>query len=192
MQLLRRLGNGERQVDIGNTLNLSTSTVRTILKNKDKIKLSATTTTSSSAAKITRSRSNILEEMEKRVCIWIDDEMERNLPLSQKIIMQKAINIFNHIQNGREIGGTEDTSENFTASRASADTAAASIFPATLKSIIERENYPPELVFNVDETGLFRRECQSAHLYREKKSEHRVSKQQKILSPFWVVTPIAI
>lgn len=171
MQVLRRLENGERQVDIGNALNLSTSTIRTIVKNKDKIKLSATTTTSSNAAKITRSRSNILEEMEKRLCIWIDDEIERNMPLSQKIIMQKALSIFNHIENERE-----DTSENFTASRgwfdnfkkrsnlhniritgeaASADTVAASNFPATLKAIIERGNYPPELVFNVDETGLF-------------------------------------
>lgn len=171
MQVLRRLENGERQVDIGSALNLSTSTIRTILKNKEKIKLSATTTTTSSATKITRSRSNIFEEMEKRLCIWIDNEIERNMPLSQLIIMHKALSIFNHIQSQRG-----DTTENFAASRgwfdkfkkrsnlhniritgeaASADAAAATAFPATLKAIIEKGDYPPELVFNVDETGLF-------------------------------------
>ena len=150
---------------------MSTSTIRTILKNKEKIVSSTTTTTTTSATKITRSRSNVIEEMEKRLSIWIDDEVERNMPLSQAIIMEKARTIFNHIQNEKG-----DTSENFVASRgwfhrfknrnnlhniqitgeaASGDTKAAAAFPATLRAIIERGNYPPELVFNVDETGLF-------------------------------------
>ena len=80
MQVLRRLDAGERQSDIGTALNLSTSTIRTILKNKEKIVSSATTTTTTSATKITRSRSNVIEEMEKRLSIWIDDEVERNMP----------------------------------------------------------------------------------------------------------------
>ena len=37
MQVLRRLDAGERQTQIGTDLNLSTSTIRTILKNKEKI-----------------------------------------------------------------------------------------------------------------------------------------------------------
>lgn len=36
--------------------------------------------------------------MEKRLSIWIDDEIERNMPLSQFIIMEKARSIFNYIQ----------------------------------------------------------------------------------------------
>ncbi|XP_067142502.1 tigger transposable element-derived protein 1-like [Centruroides vittatus] len=109
--------------------------------------------------------------MEKRLSIWIDDEVERNMPLSQAIIMEKARKIFNHIQNEKS-----DTSENFVASRgwvnrfknrnnlhniqvtgeaASGDRKAAASFPTTLKAIIERGNYPPELVFNVDKTGFF-------------------------------------
>ena len=35
---------------------------------------------------------------------------------------------------------------------ASCDTKAAAEFPAILKTIIKQVNYPPELVFNVDET----------------------------------------
>lgn len=186
MQVIRRLDSGERQSQISAALNLATSTIRTILKNKEKILSSATATTSSSATRITRSRNNIIEEMEKRLSIWIDDEIERNMPLSQSIIMEKARRIFNYIQ-----AEASDISETFVASRgwfnrfrhrnnlhnikitgeaASGDTKAAAEFPATLKTIIEQGNYPPELVFNVDETGLFwKRMPKRTFLSREEK-----------------------
>lgn len=112
MQVIRRLDTGERQSQIGAALNLATSTIRTILKNKEKILSSATATTTSSATRITRSRNNTIEEMEKRLSIWIDDEIERNMPLSQSIIMEKARRIFNYIQ-----VEASDTSETFVASR---------------------------------------------------------------------------
>lgn len=37
MQVIRRLDSGERQSQISSELNLATSTIRTILKNKEKI-----------------------------------------------------------------------------------------------------------------------------------------------------------
>ncbi|CAH2283238.1 CENPB DNA-binding domain-containing 1 [Pelobates cultripes] len=98
IQVLDRLDKLERQVDIGADLHLPTSTIRTILKNKDKIPTSATTSTATSAKKITRSRSYDLEEREKRLSIWIDDALERNMPLRQAILMEKAKSIFPHIQ----------------------------------------------------------------------------------------------
>ncbi|GFS92623.1 hypothetical protein TNCV_1160751 [Trichonephila clavipes] len=67
MQAIRRLDTGERQSQIGATLNLATSTIRTILKNKEKILSSVTANTTSSATRITRSRNNTIEEMEKRL-----------------------------------------------------------------------------------------------------------------------------
>ncbi|CAH2316589.1 tigger transposable element-derived 1-like [Pelobates cultripes] len=171
IQALDRLDKGERQVDIGADLHLPTSTIRTILKNKDKIHTSATTSTASSAKKITRSRSYALEEMEKRLSIWIDDELDRNMPLSQATLMEKPKSIYAHIQSQ-----DPDVMESFAASRgwfdhfkkrynlynlkitgeaASEDTGAAAAFPASLKDMVDRGSYPPEVVFNVDETGLF-------------------------------------
>ena len=50
--------------------------------------------------------------MEKRLSIWIDYEVECNMPLSQAIIMEKARTIFIHIQNEKR-----DMSENIVASR---------------------------------------------------------------------------
>ncbi|GFT97760.1 hypothetical protein TNCV_4229371 [Trichonephila clavipes] len=67
MQVIRRLDTGERQSQIGAALNLATSTIRTVLKNKEKILSSATATMTSSATRINRSRNNKIEEMKKRL-----------------------------------------------------------------------------------------------------------------------------
>ncbi|XP_042909441.1 tigger transposable element-derived protein 1-like [Parasteatoda tepidariorum] len=98
MQVIGRLDSGERQSQISAALNLATSTIRAILKNEEKILLSATATTSRSASRITCSRNNIIEEMEKRLSVWIGHEIERNMPLSQSIITKKARSIFYCIQ----------------------------------------------------------------------------------------------
>ena len=79
-----------------------------------------------------------------------------------------------------------DTSENFIASRGwfyrfknrnnlhniqitgkatSEDTKAVAAFPATLRAIIERENYLPELVFNIDERLPFLEENTQTYIF---------------------------
>ncbi|GFT18045.1 hypothetical protein TNCV_4837851 [Trichonephila clavipes] len=86
MQVIRRLDTGERQLQTGAALNLTTSPIRTILKNKEKILSPTTATTTSSAARITRSRNNKIEEIEKKTFhIETDDEIERNMPLKQDL-----------------------------------------------------------------------------------------------------------
>ncbi|GFS71356.1 hypothetical protein TNCV_5050901 [Trichonephila clavipes] len=99
MQVIRRLDTGERQSQIGAALNLPTLIIRTILKNKEKILSSATATTTSSATRITHSRNNTIEEMEKQLSIWIDDEIERNILQRQSTSLIKR----------QKIGNTEET-----------------------------------------------------------------------------------
>ncbi|GFX85709.1 hypothetical protein TNCV_2471111 [Trichonephila clavipes] len=60
-----RLDTGECQSQIAAALHLAASTIRTVLKNKEKVLSSATATTTSSATGITRSRNNTEEEMKK-------------------------------------------------------------------------------------------------------------------------------
>ncbi|GFV69109.1 hypothetical protein TNCV_2929381 [Trichonephila clavipes] len=98
MQVIRRSGTGGRQSQIA-ALNLATSTMRTILKNKEKILSLAIATTTSSATRITHSRNNTIEEMEKRLPMWIDDEIESSMPLSQSTSLIKR----------QKIGNTEET-----------------------------------------------------------------------------------
>ncbi|KAM4689018.1 putative CENPB DNA-binding domain-containing protein 1 [Discoglossus pictus] len=109
MQVLDLL---EHLVDIGADLKLATSTIRTILKKKDKIKSSATISTASSTKKITGSRCCALDEMEKRLSIWIDNEVDRKMPLSKAIIMEKARSIYAHIK-----AQTAEETESFAANR---------------------------------------------------------------------------
>ncbi|GFW43095.1 hypothetical protein TNCV_1474901 [Trichonephila clavipes] len=99
MQVIRRLHTGERQYRIGAALNLANGTIRTILKNKEKILPSATVTTTSSATRITRSRNITIYEMDSRLSMWIDNEIERNLPLSQSTFLI----------NRQKIGSIEET-----------------------------------------------------------------------------------
>ncbi|GFV42483.1 hypothetical protein TNCV_289701 [Trichonephila clavipes] len=80
MRVIRSVDTGERQSQTGAALNLATSTIRTILKNKEKMLSSATATTTSSAIRINRSKLNKIEEMEKRLSIWAEDEIEHNMP----------------------------------------------------------------------------------------------------------------
>ncbi|GFV09964.1 hypothetical protein TNCV_3574351 [Trichonephila clavipes] len=89
MQVIRSLDTGERQSQNGAALNLTTSNIRTNLKNKVKILSSITTTTTRSATRITRFRNNTIEEMEKRFSLWIDDKIERKMPLSQSNFLIK-------------------------------------------------------------------------------------------------------
>ncbi|GFX30412.1 hypothetical protein TNCV_3460631 [Trichonephila clavipes] len=94
MQVIRRLDTGERQPQMGAALNLATSTIRTILKNKEKILSSATVTTTSSATRITHSRNITIYETDNRLSIWIEVEIARSMPLSQSTFM---------IKNGRKL-----------------------------------------------------------------------------------------
>ncbi|GFU34473.1 hypothetical protein TNCV_1992181 [Trichonephila clavipes] len=82
MQVIRRLDTSERQFQIGTALNLEATTIMTILKKKEKILSSETATTKSSATGLIRSKNNTIDAIEKRLPKWIDDEIERNMPLS--------------------------------------------------------------------------------------------------------------
>ena len=105
--------------------------------------------------------------------MWIEDQNEWNVPLSQLVIMKKAKSLSEKL---KQQEGDSSTMGNFTATRgclerfkhrrnlhsvkmtgetASADMQAADEFSTNLQAITECCNYLTQLVFNVDETGLF-------------------------------------
>lgn len=177
LKVIRKIENGKRQVDVCRELNLPGSTVRTIMQNAEKIKRSVQSTTPLSATKTSRTRNTMIEKMEKLLTYWIEDQNNRDMPLSQAVIMEKARGLFEELekQNSDE-SSTSSSVETFAASRgwfekfkvranihnikicgeaASADVGAVKDFTKSLKSLIAEKKYPPELIFNVDETGLF-------------------------------------
>ncbi|XP_004386991.1 tigger transposable element-derived protein 1-like [Trichechus manatus latirostris] len=173
LEVLRRFEAGEKLSRIAKALGLSTSTVATIRDNKDKIRASSQAATPQAATKLTRSRSLVMENMERLLSVWIEDQNQRNVPINVVLIQEKARSLFEDLK--REQGeGAE--SETFGASRGwfarfkarhslhgigasgeatAADAEAASKYPILLRRVIQDGGYTPRQVFNVDETGLF-------------------------------------
>ncbi len=133
-----------------------------------------------------------MQNMERLLCVWIEDQTKRRMPLSLAVIQEKARSLWNDLKKKQEAEGKGEGAETFTASRgwfmrfcrranlhnlkcrgeaASADHAAASEFPAKLKKIIEEGGYSPKQVYNIDETGLFWKRMPSrTYIAREEKT----------------------
>lgn len=81
--MISKLDSCELQSKISAALNLANSTIRTILKYKEKIVSLATANASKSAC----SKNKIIEKMEKPLSIWIlhEYEVERNEPVALTI-----------------------------------------------------------------------------------------------------------
>lgn len=173
LKIIENAERGEKLAEIGRNLGLSRSTINTIVKNKENIKVHIKSGGTIQQNYATRARSNAMEEMERLLKLWLDDQIQRNVPLSLSIIQEKAKKIHKELTCNM---GESSNSETFNASwgwfrrfkiraklhnikvtgeAASADVNAANNFPGYLKAIIEDGNYCAQQVFNVDETGLF-------------------------------------
>lgn len=203
LNVLRRLDNGEKITYICTALGLPKSTVQTIRDNKKKIESYSQSIKTSYCSKRTRERSSIMEQMERLLDLWMENNHQRNVPMSQIIIQQKAKSIFESLM--RE--NPDESSQNltFVASKgwfekfkkrhnlhniklrgesASADAIAAKNYPEVLKEIIRNGGYCPEQVFNVDETGLYwKRMPDRTFISRDEKSAsgYKVSKERLTL-----------
>nr|XP_031313335.1 tigger transposable element-derived protein 1-like [Camelus dromedarius] len=163
---------GEKLSRIGRTLGLSTSTVATIRDNKDKIRASSQAATPQAATKLMCSCSLVMENMERLLSVWIEDQNQRNVPVSV-VLIQKACSLFQELKQAQG-GGAE--SETFGASHgwfarfkewhglatpgasgeaAHVDAEAMRRYPALLWRVILEGGYTAQQVFNVDETRLF-------------------------------------
>ncbi|XP_053572819.1 tigger transposable element-derived protein 1-like [Bombina bombina] len=170
MEVIRRMEGGETRANVCRNMKLPPSTVTTIIKNADKIKESVKHSTPVSAAQTRYTRCKLLEKMEKLLSLWVDDLNTKNIPMTQAVITDKAKSIFEELK--KKEGGDENflgskgwfmrfksrnkfRSVKLTGEATSADAEAAAAFPAKFQAIVQEGNYPPDLIFNVDETGLY-------------------------------------
>lgn len=114
LEVLRRFEVGEKLSQIAKALGLAVSTVATIRDNKEKIKASSQITTPLRASRLTRHRSAVMETMERLLHVWLEDQSQRNMPLSVTIIQEKAKSLFDDLQREQ---GESSHKEKFSASK---------------------------------------------------------------------------
>ncbi|GFU80941.1 tigger transposable element-derived protein 1 [Trichonephila clavipes] len=139
-RILDRLGKGEGSTAIGKHFNLGESTVRAIKKNEAAIRKSATSGTKSSTKFASYTTDVLLERTERAIAIWIEEQVQRRIPVSGYLIQEKALQFYKSMKQGE---------------CATADEGAVKIFPEELAKIIEDGGYSADQVFNADETGLY-------------------------------------
>lgn len=176
LDIIKRNESGQGPSEIGRALGLSVSTVGTILKNAPRLKEVGESVTPTIATKLSRSRDSVMENMERLLSTWIEDCSQRSMPLSLRVIQEKALSLWKDLQEKQQPSkDAPQAAESFNASRgwfnrfkkranlhnikvtgeaASADMIAANAYPAQLREIIDKGGYSAKQVFNIDETGL--------------------------------------
>ncbi|XP_070623288.1 tigger transposable element-derived protein 1-like isoform X2 [Erythrolamprus reginae] len=171
MKIIKAYDAGKKVNIIAQEEGLAHSTISTILKNKERIR-EAMKGSPGTKAIITRQRKGLIHETEKLLMLWIEDQIQKRIPISLPLIQAKARSLFATL---KERAGEECT-ETFTASRGwfmrfqrrfnyqtmhppgepgGDEEIAAQRFLDKFDYLITEENYLPEQIFNVDKTRLF-------------------------------------
>lgn len=155
-----RLQNGETNSEIAKECGVSHSTISTIWKNRDKIKVLF----ENNSLKLKRSRTSEHKVMEDALLIWFKHQRANNVPISGPILQQKA-NDFARLMGKENFKCSSSWVQRF---RARHDIVAGKVCgeaAAVPEGVSEEwlshkwpalcEGYTPEEIFNAAETGLF-------------------------------------
>ncbi|XP_064087280.1 tigger transposable element-derived protein 1-like [Macrobrachium nipponense] len=172
-EIIEKHERGVRVMELARVYERSTSTICTILKQKDAIKSAKT---AKGTTLLSQLRTNVHEEMEKLLLVWLKKKGLAGDTVTESIICEKACVIYADLKKeeaSTSEGGAEDM---FKASRgwfdnfkkrsgihsvvrhgeaASADVKGAERYIVEFAELIEEEGYIPQQVFDCDETGLF-------------------------------------
>ncbi|KAK4319931.1 hypothetical protein Pmani_009171 [Petrolisthes manimaculis] len=170
LEVIKRKEDGQGNSAIGRNMNLGESTVRCIWKKKDEIRKAVKAYGGGSVDDRKRVNDRRVVKMEQYLASWISDKESQSIPLTKKGIMDMARDFYLticHAQRAkpgkfkastgwlyRFLSRKDIRNINLTGEIASADSVAATNFPAILKDIIEEGGYVPEVIYNMDECGL--------------------------------------
>ncbi|GFS57038.1 tigger transposable element-derived protein 1 [Trichonephila clavipes] len=169
-------GKGEGSTAIGKHFNLGESTVRAIEKNEAAIRKSVISGTKLSTKFASYTRDVLLERTERAIAIWIEEQVQRRIPVSGYLIQEKALQFYKSMKQSELSTSTSQAGKEFSASKgwltgflkrnalhtikitgesATADEGAAKIFPEEQAKFIQDGDYSADQVFNADETGHY-------------------------------------
>nr|XP_060616130.1 tigger transposable element-derived protein 1-like isoform X1 [Anolis sagrei ordinatus]XP_060616131.1 tigger transposable element-derived protein 1-like isoform X1 [Anolis sagrei ordinatus]XP_060616133.1 tigger transposable element-derived protein 1-like isoform X1 [Anolis sagrei ordinatus]XP_060616134.1 tigger transposable element-derived protein 1-like isoform X1 [Anolis sagrei ordinatus] len=170
-EIIEKHERGVRVVDLARQYDRSTSTICSILKQKESIKA---ITPAKGIKIISKLRTSAHEEMEKLLLLWLTEKQLAGDTMTESIVCKKARAIYGDlVRQAPERLMDEASEESFKASRGwfdnfkkrtgihsvvrhgeAADVKAAEDFRIIFAKLIEAEGYIPQQVFNCDETGL--------------------------------------
>lgn len=189
LKIIAQHEGGKPVMVIARESGLSQSTVSTILKDKKRISDAVKSSASIKSTVITKKRAGPIDDMEKLLVAWMEEQTQKRIPLSLLTIQAKARSLFNML---KERADDPTYTQMFTASHgwfqrfkkrhnfhtvkvsdeaANADIECAEAFKEELHRIIMAEKYLPEQIFNVDETSLFwKRMLECTYIHQESKT----------------------
>ncbi|KAK4324160.1 hypothetical protein Pmani_005163 [Petrolisthes manimaculis] len=171
-EIIAKPERGVRVTNLAKEYDRSTSTICTILKQKEMIK---GITPAKGVKIISKLRNSVHEKMENLLLMWLSQKQLAGDTVTEAIICEKARAIYTDLQQ-QTPGTSADQEDSFKASRgwfenfrkrtgihsvvrhgeaASSDVQAAKECAETFAQLVEAEGYVPQQVFNCDETGLF-------------------------------------
>ena len=182
-EIIDKHDRGSKVRDLAKEYGRNTSTICTLLKQKEAIK---SRTPFKGSTVLSSKRIGAHEEMEKLLLVWIQEKQLAGDSISEAFICEKARTIYSDLRKRTQDTAMEDTPStstgktskeiNFQASSgwfknfkkrsgihsvvrhgdaASSDAKAAKEFVTHFAELIEAEGYIPQQVWNCDETGLF-------------------------------------
>jgi len=114
IEILDRLKNKERMVDIAKLYSMNESTIRTIKLNEGSIRKSVAAGMQTSMSTTSYVRKKTMETMEKAVIIWIEDQNQKGIPIDTKAIQNEALIIYDTLHKQQQSNSADKMS--FTAS----------------------------------------------------------------------------
>lgn len=166
LELIKKIQNGSSKKQMSLQYGIGESTVRDILKQKDKLMEFASASDNRSCMKKRKTmKTGTHEELDAALLKWFNQTRSEGTPVSGPIITAKAKQFFERLQ----IEGTFDASSGWLArfknrygireiglygDKLSSDNEAAEIFKTEFKNLLKKENLSYEQVYNADESGL--------------------------------------
>ncbi|XP_066231912.1 zinc finger MYM-type protein 1 isoform X2 [Saccopteryx leptura] len=172
-EIIKKHERGVRVIELARLYNRSSSTICTILKQKDAIKSANTVKRTTVLSQL---RTNIHEEMEKLLLVWVKEKELAGDTVTETEICKKARIIYSNLKKKEPSTSKEAAEDTFKAGHrwfenfkkrsgihsvvrhgeaASTDVKAAEEYIARFAALIAKEGYIPQQVFNCEETGLF-------------------------------------